>query len=1089
MPLFSIVIPVCNVEKYIKQCLDSVVSQGFQDMEVICVDDGSTDSSGVILDEYALKYPFIRVIHKTNGGYGHAMNMGMEAACGEYISIVESDDYIHENMYFSLADQIDKFDHRPDMVRGTFYRLKNGFVTKDDLYEDTKVGTELTAEDYPHLFEIPCNIWSGVYKRDFLVHNKIRFLETPGASYQDTGFWFKVLVCAKSIVLTKEPYIYYRMDNENSSIHSDKKIFCVSEEMEECKKFLQEKKWVNKPCVQGYYKFLYRGYEWNYQRLGPEGKSKFFPVIEKEFSEMVKNPYYEEALFAPHQLIFIKRFTEPRLISFDVFDTLITRSVAHPFFVFRKIQEELQEEKFANLPRHLRDNFYQLRIHAEELARFHFLRHDWEEVTLSDIYRALALIGEMKEEAIAELMNLEVQTEQSFMLARTEWIDLLKKYLHQGKRCVLISDMYLSEKVIRTLLQEIGGSLFDEVPIYVSSELGVRKKTGNIYRKVSEIEKVSFNQWTHFGDNKYEDYEVPNRLGMTGILIEKPEKEACSKEQIRGYENGERKNSLESIANRLVFQAKASDKRAYSIGAKVAAPLLWGYINWLIEDSIESKIDCLYFIARDGYLLKKIADQVIEIRNLNLKTKYIYGSRRAWRYPSLTNREFNLRELVYWSYIYRAHTVDDLAKILRLPLEELIAFLPYGCSKAGTELSSEEMYELVQMLEKNDLFKNRFLNHWAAQREESVGYLKQEIDIAENYAFVDVSGGGLTQRCLQNLMSEFEEKPILTYFFKLDRIPHSAKCKYRVYFPSMIENNLVLEMICHAPHGQTTGYIKQGEKYVPILEEYENTYLKEHGFFDFERGVLDFTSMALREKNVKMSLNLAKEIILFVAQEPSLDVLEYFATFPNNETGNETSIKEYAPRLSRDDILNLYLRKMPWEVNSDFYSGTNLSYSVLRCSDGEKALIQRCKNEYHSEWGITERKEKTQAEERRKEKYKRAAYYPIELLERRIILYGAGVLGRSLHERIREEGRSQIVGWVDKMTKQDADYPAEVSDVSFISDKEYDQIVIAVMKEEVATEIANELEVLGVPNHKIFWRAVPLSRSGWINWEARYEEV
>ncbi|MBS7046628.1 MAG: glycosyltransferase family 2 protein, partial [Eubacterium sp.] len=102
MPKISIIVPVCNVEKYLSKCLDSIVNQTLKEIEIICIDDGSTDDSGAILDSYSQKDSRIKVIHKKNSGYGNSMNVGMDCAEGEYIGIVESDDCILPEMYEEL---------------------------------------------------------------------------------------------------------------------------------------------------------------------------------------------------------------------------------------------------------------------------------------------------------------------------------------------------------------------------------------------------------------------------------------------------------------------------------------------------------------------------------------------------------------------------------------------------------------------------------------------------------------------------------------------------------------------------------------------------------------------------------------------------------------------------------------------------------------------------------------------------------------------------------------------------------------------------------------------------------------------------
>lgn len=108
MSKVSIVIPVYNVEKYLRECLNSVCRQTLADIEIICVDDGSTDQSGCILDEYAAKDDRFQIIHKKNEGYGKAMNVGMAAVTSPYVGIVESDDLIASDMYEQLYQLIEE---------------------------------------------------------------------------------------------------------------------------------------------------------------------------------------------------------------------------------------------------------------------------------------------------------------------------------------------------------------------------------------------------------------------------------------------------------------------------------------------------------------------------------------------------------------------------------------------------------------------------------------------------------------------------------------------------------------------------------------------------------------------------------------------------------------------------------------------------------------------------------------------------------------------------------------------------------------------------------------------------------------------
>ena len=158
----SVIVPVYNVEKYLKKCIDSIIKQTLTDMEIICVDDRSTDSCPEILDEYANLDHRIKVIHKTNAGYGHAVNTGFAYAKGEYIGIVESDDYILPEMYETLYYCARQYDL--DAVKSDYFMFWGDIVIrkpKSDILYNQLLG----PSDKMAFFECPIANWSGLYKR------------------------------------------------------------------------------------------------------------------------------------------------------------------------------------------------------------------------------------------------------------------------------------------------------------------------------------------------------------------------------------------------------------------------------------------------------------------------------------------------------------------------------------------------------------------------------------------------------------------------------------------------------------------------------------------------------------------------------------------------------------------------------------------------------------------------------------------------------------------------------------------------------------------------------------------------------------
>lgn len=285
MAKISVVVPVYNVEKYLKECIDSIINQTLEDIEIICVNDGSTDSSLEILNDYTKKDSRIIVINKSNSGYGHTMNMGLNAATGEYVGIIESDDFADKNMFEDLYKLAKEYD--ADIVKGDWYNYwsKNKFARKNNRISSAKTLKLTNSKQDKSLLRINPSVWSAIYKKEFLNKYNIRFLETPGASYQDLAFSFKVFALAEKVILTDKAYLYYRQDNMNSSVKSKTKVYCVCDEYEEIDRFLEEY-----PDLKFEFKVQeeinrYNGYVSSVLRIDDSVKPEFVKVFSDHFKE------------------------------------------------------------------------------------------------------------------------------------------------------------------------------------------------------------------------------------------------------------------------------------------------------------------------------------------------------------------------------------------------------------------------------------------------------------------------------------------------------------------------------------------------------------------------------------------------------------------------------------------------------------------------------------------------------------------------------------------------------------------------------------------------------------------------------------
>ena len=287
-PLVSLVVPIYKVELYVAECVKSCCKQTMRNIEIICVDDGSTDHSYEIVQKMAQKDPRIKCITKKNAGYGNSMNIGFDHATGEYIGIAESDDYIEPDMCQYLYDRAKQYDL--DVIKADYltFRTKNGkdhteyeCTCPDSKYYDRVLHPETTKE----MFTFQMNTWTGLYRADFIRKNNIRHNETPGASYQDNGFWFQTLTLAQNVMFVNKSFYHYRQDNPNSSINSKGKVFCMNEEYAFIHDFMMAHESVKENFMFEFFRKKFFNYMHTYDRIAEEYKLPFLERFAKELKE------------------------------------------------------------------------------------------------------------------------------------------------------------------------------------------------------------------------------------------------------------------------------------------------------------------------------------------------------------------------------------------------------------------------------------------------------------------------------------------------------------------------------------------------------------------------------------------------------------------------------------------------------------------------------------------------------------------------------------------------------------------------------------------------------------------------------------
>ena len=292
-PKVTVVVPTYNQEEYLNQALESLTEQTLEEMEFIVVNDGSTDKCMVIYLEYAEVDKRFTLIDKPNSGYGHSMNVGIDNAHGKYLGILEPDDYVVPEMYRDLYARAER--NKCDIVKADFYRFKIAedgaqVNTYNKLSEENGFyGREINPSEETEVFSFIMNTWSGIYNLEFLNKWEIRHNETPGASYQDNGFWFKTFCRAEKIWFINKPYYMNRRDNPNSSMFSKSKFYCVTEEYKLIREWMEKDPELVRKFDKIYYKKKFGNFMVTYYRIARESKKDYVMHIHEEF----KKPYEE----------------------------------------------------------------------------------------------------------------------------------------------------------------------------------------------------------------------------------------------------------------------------------------------------------------------------------------------------------------------------------------------------------------------------------------------------------------------------------------------------------------------------------------------------------------------------------------------------------------------------------------------------------------------------------------------------------------------------------------------------------------------------------------------------------------------------
>ncbi|MBW4619773.1 MAG: hypothetical protein KME17_10510 [Cyanosarcina radialis HA8281-LM2] len=606
--------------------------------------------------------------------------------------------------------------------------------------------------------------------------------------------------------------------------------------------------------------------------------------------------------------------------SFDIFDTLLVRIWARPTDLFWELGDRLQQALLIEVSP---ETWQKIRIEAESAARPKTLNG---EVTLDQIYAELQQIFGWSSAEVEKAIALEIALERFSLRPIPETQRRIRESRQQQQAIAYLSDMYLPTEIIKSFLQE-GQIWADGDLIHVSAEVGVGKGSGKLFEHHLLQSGLKHSQLHHTGDNLHADVNVPQKMGIQvshflQAHLNRYESSIADNENLPL-----RFRSLLAGASRLTrLQCPETDPRKQTIwntAANVIAPLLFGFVHWVLTQAKEQGIQRLYFMARDGQILLKVAQEICRQWNYDIECRYLYGSRQSFHFPSiqqLGETEFN------WLFDNPAFlSVRIVCQRIHLEPEEIADTLAsYGFSVESWDknLTESEAMALKQVFQEPAVTES-ILARAATYREQAIGYFKQEgMGDGTPFATVDIGWSGKSQRSLSQLLAAGDIYPtagLKGFFFGLlsttQAFPSDRLMPYFLAANELTERRFlcdpqILELFMAGDHGSTVRYERQGDRYIPILRSEKNESGIAWGVLVQHQAIVEFAkclteNLRSQECQADIFRQITEDLLKTFIRSPSKAEAEAFGTQSFSQHQSESKFYDLAPAYNSIDGLKM----------------------------------------------------------------------------------------------------------------------------------------------------------------------------------------
>lgn len=598
--------------------------------------------------------------------------------------------------------------------------------------------------------------------------------------------------------------------------------------------------------------------------------------------------------------------------SFDVFDTSLVRIWAKPTHLFWELGYQLQKE---NLIQISPESWSELRTSSETNLR---KTGPFDEVTLEEIYEYLAPSLNWSTDEVQKAKQKEIEIEL-LSLRPVPAIQKKIQSLHQAnEQIIFMSDMYLSEEVIRNFLKEnyvwAPGST-----LYVSSKTRINKVSGQLFQYCLTQHSLKPSRLTHVGDNLKSDVKIPKRLGVKvepftlthlnryeQLIADQPQLPLRFRSLLAGM----------SRLTRLQSQQTSSDKQTiWDTTASVIAPILFSFIYWCLVEAKKKGIKRLYFVARDGQIMHKIAQVICLNWGYDIDCRYLYGSRQAWHAPSIMEIGETEFSWIFDSTTFLSvHSVCERVNLTPEQIENVLIRFGFPQAKWNLNLNREERKQLKQAFHDPQVIE-LILSTAADYREKAIGYFRQEkLGNDLPFAIVDIGWVGRAQRSFSQLLKSaglYPESGIHGFYFALEKERKALPTDHLLAFydvskpdrQHISQHRHLFELFVTADHGGTMRYEQFDHQYAPILRYQKNEKAISWGLYVLQDAAVEFARQMTTNLNesdcaIDQFLKATDLLIESFVYNPSALEAKVFGSFLIADDQGENVLYELAPAYS-----------------------------------------------------------------------------------------------------------------------------------------------------------------------------------------------